>query len=104
MQLTEDDIKLQRQYNQEALQASLESSIILPLDDPFELLDILDKVQEALITDNLALCPVCLEQSFDTCFGGEAPIKVTAYVVREYCEGYECKNEAKFRAYYSNKL
>lgn len=102
--LTEDDIKLQRKYNQEDLQASLDSHIVLPLDDPYELWDILDKVQKALITDNLTLCADCLERSFDTRYGNEAPIKVTDSVIREYCMGYECKNEAKFRAYFSNKL
>lgn len=105
--LTEQDIKKQRELNLESLQYNYFNTIELPLDEPYELLDILERAQKALISDSLHLCLECTVESLDSAKkyddANGAPLRIDT-TFKQPCEGYSCKNEAIFLCSFTNKL
>ena len=103
--LTEQDIQKQRELNLESLQMNYFNTLELPLDEPYELLDIIERAQKALISDSLHLCLQCTTESIDSAKydANGAPLKIDT-TFKQPCEGYSCKNEAIFLCQFTNKL
>lgn len=100
--LTDKEIETQLEYNRQATIIN-EAYPIPPIDEPYEILDQMEKCRKALTTDVFRLCADCLDSSLmDT---QNPPIYVSTSS-RGQCEGYECKSgqDLRFLAHYSTLI